>query len=302
MKISLLIHFQQLVDLISESVMSHTKHTILTVLMLLISVSAAIAQSFVTEPYEGTVHEYICDGISVGADYSFYVSSNVEGNALLDDALTTEFDFIGDASGLVDSNGLATATIQWNAGSSLNQYQVWLEVSSGGCSNRIRIEVSPLPNNRSIGFDALASNECFLPDGNGFELPVSFLGNEGEPLTQNQFPVNVEYTVNGTAYQQNMQSADENLQIGNTMVEADPAQDTQVVVEITGATDAHNAELFPGEENSTHTRIIFAIPVIEFTQQMKLQKELNEESTAYIIHSPVGFDWQGPGTDYTWGE
>jgi hypothetical protein len=282
--------------------MIRLKYTILAVFLLLALAPAAMTQGSFTEPYEGTVHDYTCDGISAGADYAFYVSSNIEGNALLDDAITADFDFIGDTSGLVGANGLASATIQWNAGSSLNQYQVWLEVSSGGCSNRIRIEVSPQPNNRSIGFEALASNECFSPVGNGFELPVSFLGNDGESLAQNQFPVNVEFTVNGTAYEQIVQSAADNLQIENAMFAANPAEDSQVVVEITGASDAHSAELFPELENSVHTRTIFAIPIIEFTQLLKLQNELNEESTAYTIHSPVGFDWQEPGTDYTWGE
>lgn len=282
--------------------MAHLKHTILTVFMLLILVSAAMPQGSLAEPLEGTIHNYTCDGITPGADYVFYVDSNIDGSGILDDLASVEFDFIGDVNGVVGADGLASATIQWNTGSSLNQYQVWLEVSFGGCSNMIHIEVSPQPNNRSIGFDALASNECFSPDGNGFELPVSFLGNDGEPLAQNQFSVNVEFTVNGTAYEQTMHSSADNLQIESTMFAANPAEDTQVVVEITGAYDANSAELFPEEENSSHTRTIYAIPVIEFTQQMKLQKELNEETTAHIIYSPVGFDWQEPGTDYTWGE
>lgn len=251
-------------------------------------------------PVEGSVHVYECTGISVGASYSFYVTD--ENGKMLEDEFAVEFNFVNSNEGIVDNNGTAGTSILWKEGASKQSYKLWLEAIFDGCSNNIFIGISPTPNNRSIGFEALTSAECFSPGGNGFELPVSFLGNDGEPLAQNQFPVNVSFTVNGTAYQQVLDHGATVLQIAETMFSANHGQDTQVVVEITGATDAHSTYIYPDKENRTHTRTIFAIPVIEFTQRLKLQKELNEEITAHIMYSPVGFDWQEPGTDYTWGE
>lgn len=284
--------------------MNLVKYTIITLLLLISFGFSAQAQGTALQPFEGATHTYMWDGLQEGVEYEFYVTADAGGNSVFDDGVTKEFDFLTTANGTVNGgNSAASAQVHWNPGAALTSYFLWIKITgTSGCSNYRFVEILPQPNNRSIGFDVVASNECFSPGGNEFELPVSFLGNDGELLAQNQFPINVDFTVNGTAYQQNMQSADENLQIESAMFAADPAQDTQVLVEITGATDAHSAQLFPGEENSTHTRTIFAIPVIEFTQQLKLQKKLNEETTAHIMYSPVGFDWQEPGTDYTGGE
>lgn len=251
-------------------------------------------------PVEGSVHVYACTGISVGTTYTFYVTD--ENGKMLEDEFSVEFSFVNSDEGIVDNNGTASTSILWKEGASMQSYKLWLEASFDGCSNNIFIGVSPQPNNRSIGFDAVASNECFSPGGNGFELPVSLLANNGEPLPENHYPVNVSFTVNGTAYQQELDHGATVLQISETMFSANHEQDIQVVIEITGATDAHSADIYPDEENRTHARTIFAIPVIEFTQRLKLQKELNEETTAHIMYSPVGFDWQEPGSDYAGGE
>jgi hypothetical protein len=195
---------------------------------------------------------------------------------------------------------LYATEIQWDLAGTY--YLVVTETNPLGCSTSRSLPVKVLPNNRSIGFDAVASNECFSPGGNGFELPVSLLANNGGPLPENHYPVNVSFTVNGTEHQQVLEFGTTTLQISETMFSADYSQDTEVLVKIIGAIDAHNAKIYPGEENSMHARTIFAIPEIEFTQQLKLLNELNEKTTAHIMYSPVGFDWQEPGTDYTRGE
>ncbi|MBN1767259.1 MAG: hypothetical protein JW842_01990 [Prolixibacteraceae bacterium] len=147
--------------------MTHLKHTILSVFMLLALVPAAMAQGSLTEPYEGTVHDYTCDGITPGVDYVFFVASNIDGSGVLDDATTTEFDFLGDVSGEVDTDGLATATIQWNNGAAANIYYLWLEATaSSGCSNTIRLEITP----QYPGFDLMAEN---VPVDNTISCPAT---------------------------------------------------------------------------------------------------------------------------------
>jgi len=272
----------------------------LALLLLLFTGITSKSQNSAFFPIEGSVHNYSCTGISVGASYSFYITD--KNGTIQENEFSVEFNFVNSKDGIVDIDGKASTSILWAKGASEQTYKLWLEADIDGCSNNIFIGISPLPNNRSIGFDVVASNECFTPESNGFELPVSLLSNIGGPLSENHYPVNVSFTVNGVEYGQVLESGTTVLQIAETMFTANYTQDTQVLVEITGAIDRRSAEVFPGNEKSAHTRTIFAIPEIEFTQQLKLLNELNEKTTAHIMYSPVSFDWQEPGTDYTWGE
>jgi hypothetical protein len=260
---------------------SRFNNTIFYLLVFITSGYTTLAQNMALIPYESSIHSYTWNNITEGSTYTFYVTANVEGE-------TGESEFIGQNSGVVGSDGTASTEIRWKAGSSLKSYEVWLEVSISGCSNRIFIEVSPQPNNRSIGFDVVASNECFTPGGNGFELPVSLLTNNGEPLPEGHYPVNVSFTVNGVEYGQVLESGTMVLQITETMFTANYTQDTQVLVEITGASDRHSAALAPGSENSLHTRVIYAIPEIEFVRKMQHLNDLNYENSLVYNSARAG--------------
>jgi hypothetical protein len=260
------------------------KKALLSLILLLVAGLLAAQEGI--SVYEGARFSYRVD-FHDGNQYAWQVFSQL-GQPV--EAVPGEFTFTG-------APDWSETEIQWDLAGTY--YLVVTETNPLGCFTSRTLPVQVLPNNRSIGFDAIASNECFTPGGNGFELPALLLANNGEPLPENHYPVNVTFTVNGVAFQQMLEYGTSALQIAETMFSANHAQETQVLVEITGATDRHSAEVFPGDENSTHTRTIFAIPEIEFTQQLKLLNELNEKITAHIMYSPVGFDWQEPGTDYT---
>ncbi len=135
--------------------MIRIQHIIILVLMLSALVPAARAQGTLKTPIEGTVMEYTCNGITPGVDYVFYMSANIDGGSILDDAVTAEFDFLGSPTGTVGTDSLATMPIQWNGGASQNTYYLWLEaVASSGCSNSIRLEIMPQANM----FDLQAEN------------------------------------------------------------------------------------------------------------------------------------------------
>jgi hypothetical protein len=134
--------------------MTHFKHIIILVSALLAFGLTANAQSTSRYPYEGSMHTYTCNGISVGAGYQFYITASANGNGVYDDGLTGEFD-IKNAKGTVGSDGLATTDIQWNNGASQHIYYLWLEATApGGCSNYIQIQITPLANQ----FDILSEN------------------------------------------------------------------------------------------------------------------------------------------------
>lgn len=241
---------------------------------------SAIAQGLSLTPIEGSTHTYTCNGITEGSNYTFNVVADNGG-------LPGDYDFIGNNSGIIGNDGLATAEIQWNTGSSLNQFEVWLEVSSSGCSNKIFIGVSPQPNYRTIGFDVVASTECFNLSGNNFTVFFITEDNNGQPIPAAYFPLQVEFTVNGSIQSQLLEYNNPILQIPETMFAANPAQNTSVEVVITGVTDVKNAPVQPGSLNGTYIRTIFAIPEIEFTEELRKRYKLNEETTAYNIGSTV---------------
>lgn len=134
--------------------MSHLKHIIILVLLAAGFSPTALAQSTALRPYEGALHTYACNGISVGAGYEFYITANADGSGRYDDGLTSEFDIIN-SNGVVSGDGLASTQIQWNIGASAHIYYVWLEATiTGGCSNRISLQISP----QASQFDLMSEN------------------------------------------------------------------------------------------------------------------------------------------------
>lgn len=250
--------------------------------MLLSFAWLAEAQHSAVLPLEGGVYDYTCNGISVGAEYKFYVAANPDGTGIYDDGLTNEFDFIGDTTGVIGSDGLATAQIIWNEGASLNAYNVWLEVSIAGCSNSIRLEVAPQQNNRTAGFEITASENCFNTSDNSFAISFIALDNSGQPLSAAHFPLNVEFSVDGQSHSQTVTFNNQIIQVNELWFNADPTVNKDVLVEITNATDKDNILLKPDEITAAHTRTIFALPQIEFTEELRLKYNLNYEAiTAY---------------------
>ena len=155
--------------------MTRSKHTTILVLMLAAFGLSANAQSSARFPFEGAVHNYTCNGISVGASYEFYITANIDGSIVLDDATTGEFDFLGATNGVVDTDGLAGIDIQWNNGAAASIYYLWLEASIGGCSNNIRLEIAPQTNT----FDMVAEN---IPVSNTVSCPETSNANGFNPM------------------------------------------------------------------------------------------------------------------------
>jgi hypothetical protein len=258
------------------------KKIIIFVLLLTSFGMLVKAQSTALFPDEGSIHSYTCNGISEGAGYIFYITAQTGS------VLPGDFDFIGDISGIIGNDGLASVEIQWNTGSSLNQYDVWLEVTISGCSNKIFIGVSPQPNNRSSGFDVMASTECFNLSDNSFAISFITLDNNGQPIPAAYFPMMAEFSVNGTNHSQMVSYNNQLLQISEDWFVANPIQTTDVLVEITNVTDVYHAPVKPDVAKATHTRSIFAIPEIEFTEELRRRFNL-DQITAYNKNSTDRF-------------
>lgn len=253
--------------------MSQLKQFVILVLSLVTFGYSAKAQNLSLVPIEGSLHSYTCNGVTEGCNYVFNVIADNGGQP-------GDFDFIGSNSGIIGNDGIATTQIQWNTGSSLNTYKVWLDVEIDGCSNRIYIGVSPQSNNRSIGFGLTASTECFNLTNNGFTIAFITEDNNRQPIPAAYFPLQVEFTVNGAPQSQLLNYNDQQLQITDVMFSALPDQNTPVEVVLTNVTDVKNAPVQPGA-NGTHLRTIYAIPEIEFTEELRRQYYDKERITAY---------------------
>lgn len=252
--------------------MSQLKQIVFVLLLSAFS-TGIMAQNLSLVPVEGSLHSYTCNGVTKGCNYVFNVVADNGGQP-------GDFGFIGSNSGIIGNDGIATTQIQWNTGSSLNSYKVWLDVEQNGCSNRIYIGVSPQPNNRSIGFGLTSSTECFNLLGNDFTVSFITLDNNGQPIPAAYFPIMTEFTVNGNIQSQLVTFDNQVLQIPETMFTALPGQNTLVEVVLTSVTDVKNAPVKPGV-NGTHLRTIHAIPAIEFTEALKSKYYANKEITAY---------------------
>jgi len=136
--------------------MTQFKHIIVLVLLLLTFGFTAKAQSTPFSPYEGATHTYTCNGLAEGLDYVYYITANADGSGLYDDGATGEFDFETIPTGhLGVGESAASVDIGWNNGASLHIYYLWLAVTiPGGCSNNIRVQITPQVNI----FDLLSEN------------------------------------------------------------------------------------------------------------------------------------------------
>ncbi|NQU33818.1 MAG: hypothetical protein HQ521_11325 [Bacteroidetes bacterium] len=189
---------------------------------------------------------------------------------------------VGDYDFITDS-GFSEVGIQWNIAGLY--FLTVTESDALGCSNKKAMAVQVEPNNRFSKFEITASTECFNVEGNSYSLPFNVLDNNSQPLSTSYFPIVVEFSVNGTNQSQKVSFSNQLLQISEEWFTANPIQNTDVIVEITNVTDKFNAPVKPGIENGTHMRTLFAIPEIEFTEELRIRYKLYEEITAYITSS-----------------
>jgi hypothetical protein len=163
-----------------------TQSKLFIILLLLLAFGqAAIAQSTARRPYEGAMHAYTCNGITVGAGFEFYLTANADGSGRYDDGLTGEFDIIN-SKGVVGSDGLAFTQVQWNKGASGHIYYLWLEASISGCSNRINIQIAPqinrfdlmsenVPADNTVSCPAVAASDGFNPMASAYDAGTTTL-------------------------------------------------------------------------------------------------------------------------------
>jgi hypothetical protein len=260
------------------------KHIIILVLLAAGFSPTAEAQSTARQPYEGAIHTYTCNGMSVGADYQFYITAYSNGGGYYDDGLTGEFDIIN-AKGKVGGDGLASTQIQWNSGASLHVYYVWLEVSeNGGCSNLINLQISPQINK----FDLLSEN---IPVDNTMSCPAVASTDGFNPLaaaydagtTTLKFIVR---RVNGTDNKLTAQAGDTYNWSFEPVLSVDPAYNLGIsIVSIVGVNsgklvaDVNHLYSVNGTDNEvTVTVAIKNVPGISQDVKLTIKNQIENQS------------------------
>ena len=265
------------------------KPFIILAIMLFAFGQAAQSQSTARRPYEGAMHAYTCNGISVGAVYNFYITANADGSGYYDDGLTGEFDIIN-AKGKVGGDGLASTQIQWNAGASLHIYYVWLEATNnGGCSNKISIQVTPqinkfdllsenIPVDNTMSCPAVASTDGFNPLAPAYDAGTTLL----------KFIVR---RVNGTDNKLTAQAGDTYNWSFQPVLSVDPAFSQGIsIVSIVGVNsgklvaDVNNLYSVAGTDNEvTVTVAVKNVPGT--SQDVKLTIKNQSESRSNLLDS-----------------
>jgi len=274
--------------------MSQSKHFIILVIVLFAFGQAARSQSTAVRPFEGALHTYTCNGISVGAGFQFYITANADGSGRYDDGLTGEFDILN-STGIVGGDGLAVSLIQWNNGAAAHIYYVWLEATiQGGCSNQISLQISPQINK----FDLMSEN---IPVDNTVSCPAVDATDGFNPLasaydagtTTLKFIVR---RVNGTENKQTALVNDTYDWSFEPVLSVEPAFNVDIsIVSIVGNTSgklvADAGKLFTVKGTDNEVTVTVAVKNIQgISQDVKLMIKNQGESNTKLPDSVSGND------------
>lgn len=231
-----------------------SKSILILIIISFLAVTNVAAQDAFT-PYEGTQKTYKVNN---------HPESNYQWNVY------TQLNPLVAASSsafTITNNGSPQVSILWVKTGAY--YLLVTETDASGCTNTKAARVEVLSNTYTIQFANLSSNQCYASSFNYQAFPIRVIDSSSQPADANRFPITVNYTINGTPQAaQILTFASQALVIPGSSLAANPNQDTQVIVKITGATDSQNQTIQPETTSgqNIHTHTIFAQPQIQFVQ------------------------------------
>jgi len=250
------------------------------ILSLLAAFHGAAQQAFVV--YERAESSHFVEN-HPGSTYSWNVLTDFSPDT---EANPVDYSFIS-------SNGSYQIQIHWNKAGWY--YLNVTETDITGCKNRKVLAVNVISNNSSIAFNSTVSSDCFNLSDNGFELPLQILDDGGIPLDEAEFPVDVEFTVNGKSYTEDIVYDQQVLNINTSWFTQDKENESQVIVQLTGATNNQGTDIPLLEGNNIHTRTIHPVPQLEIIYD---KSSINEHD--YGIYEAVLSVGEPEGAIYNW--
>lgn len=152
-------------------------------------------------------------------------------------------------------------------------YILATETDNSGCTNIRSIAVTVVPNNRSVGFVTAAGNSCFYDGENSFSIPLLVLDNDGLPLAENAFPVNLTFNVNNEERSEQVAFSNKQLNVSEEWFNPGQQNNSLITVEIKAAADVDGVPL--QLVNRIFTQTIYALPAIEFSDELADTISLN---------------------------
>lgn len=250
------------------------------IVTLLAALSGAAQPGYVV--YEGVQSSYFVED-HPGSDYSWRVLIDFSPDT---DAGNGTYQF-------ESSNGTHQIQVRWNTPGIF--YLDVTETDITGCTNRKVLAVNVLSNNRSIAFNSIVSSDCYTASGNGFGLPLRILDDGGIPLDAAEFPVNVEFTLNGISYNQPIYYDQQALNIDASWLNTDSQQETVITVQLNSASDKQGVEIPLASGGDVHTQTINPTPQLQFVNQINLVTQL--ETEIHEVEMTVG---ETSGATYHW--
>jgi gliding motility-associated-like protein/uncharacterized repeat protein (TIGR01451 family) len=200
---------------------------------------------------------------TVGDTYTYRVN-NHPGNGY-------EWKIYGQLNPLVETNA---ANFSFESAANLDSIQIkWIktgayyllvtETGANGCTNTkaIRIEAVAI-RNKGLVLN-LTSSQCYSATLNDVQVNLTFKDGNDNPLGGANFPITVNYTLNGTAQTaQTVSYANQYITIPGSALASNPLSDTNNTIVITGATDISNQTIQPVTDagQNTHAHIIYGLP------------------------------------------
>ena len=219
------------------------------ILILLAALFGAAQEALVV--YEGATTNHFVEK-HTGSNYAWGVYINFSPDV---EAPPNEYEIIGSANADL-------IQIKWfNSGI---YYLRVIETDLKGCENIKAQPVKVIKNTRSIGFLTTSGNSCFSNSGNGFSIPIITTDNSGQPLTEDYFPLVVEFLINGIGYSQEVTFINQVLTVHEVWLGVNLQSNFIAKVEINAAKDVQNNDIPPDVNMKTYERTIFALPQIEF--------------------------------------
>ncbi len=219
------------------------------ILILLAALFGAAQEAIVV--YEGATTNHFVEK-HTGSNYAWRVYINFSPDV---EAPPNEYEIIGSASADL-------IQIKWfNSGI---YYLRVIETDLKGCENIKAQPVRVIKNTRSVGFLTTSGNSCFKNSGNGFSIPIITTDNSGQPLTEDYFPLVVEFLLNGKGYSQEVTFINQVLTIHEVWLGANSQNNFIAKVEINAARDVQDNDIPPDANMKIYERTIIALPQIEF--------------------------------------
>lgn len=228
--------------------------SILISFILFLAATYVAAQDAFT-PFEGTQKTYKVVG-QAGSSYQWNVYTQL--NPLL---------AASSSAVIITNNGSQQVSILWVKPG--EYYLLVTETDASGCTNTKAARVEVLPISYNILFTNTTSSACYTSSLNNLTIPVQVMGSNNQLADVTHFPIKVNYTINGVAQTpQSITYTNQALFISGSSLTANPNQDTQVVVAITGATDSQNQIILPEitSGQNIHTQTIYEQPQIQFAK------------------------------------